>query len=810
MSVDNRQAAAAPLLPLPPPLFNLPATPTTDAEWLLIEDGFNLAREHEIESLLTTANGYVGTRGALAERCALSAPATFVAGAFEIPPEPGAVPALMQAPDWTNLCVTLEGQALTVADQGTLTHRRVLDLRQGILWREWRHRDAAGRITRLYFLRLASLADRHVLLQSTLLIAENYSGRVLFESRIPAVLRQQDQGSRSGTGLPTAHVVSLTPGLTSPFQGIVVERHAVGDSVTVAYAIASRLQSPDGEELGSELSAGAEELSQSWDVEVEIGRAYRLDQLVSLYTSRDTSRPADTAITQAAGLWTAGTQAVIDAHVRAWAERWRNADIEVEGDPKAQRALRFAGYHLISAANPGDEQVSVGARGLTGEAYKGHVFWDTEIFMLPFYIYTHPATARTLLLYRYHTLPAAREKARSFGYHGALYAWESADTGRETTPAIVVAPDGTVIPIHTGEQEHHISADIAYTVWQYWQASGDERFFLEAGAEILLETARFWASRGQFGPDGSYHIAHVIGPDEYHEGVEDDVYTNVMAQWNLEQGAETARLLETRWPQHWRELRARVKLAPEEPAQWTAIAEKMYTGFNRHTGLFEQFRGYFGLEEIDLAAYEPRTAPMDVLLGRERMQRSQIIKQADMVMLLHLLWDRFPPSVREANFRYYEPRTAHGSSLSPAIHAAVAARLGDVVLAERYFRQAAEIDLANTMGNAAGGVHMATLGGLWQAVTFGFAGMSLTPDGLVFAPRLPPRWRRLKFSVQWRGRDVALTLDREPPTIEVRMTGPAPMTISAAEGPSATITPGQRWASRWQNGAWKPWQELSP
>jgi trehalose/maltose hydrolase-like predicted phosphorylase len=791
-------------------LFSRLAIPTTNPDWLLVEDGFTLAREHEVESLMTTANGYVGTRGSLAERCSLSSPATFVAGVFETPAEPGAVPALMKVPDWTNLRVILEGQELSLEDRGTLTHRRVLDLRQGMLWREWRHRDPAGRITHLRFLRLASLADRHVLLQSTLLIAENYSGRVFFESRLPALMLQHDRESRRGTGMPTARAVAFTPGLASPSQGVVVERQAVGDSVTVVYALASRLRGPDGELPGSELNAKAEELSQRWDVEVEIDRAYRLDQLVSLYTSRDTSLPAETAIKHVAELEAGGIQAVIDAHVRTWAERWRSADVQVDGDPEAQWALRFAGYHLMSAANPEDEQVSVGARALTGEAYKGHVFWDTEIFMLPFYIYTHPATARALLMYRYHTLPAAREKARSFGYHGALYAWESADTGRETTPTVGVTPDGTVVPILTGEQEHHISADIAYAVWQYWQASGDETFFLEAGAEILLETARFWASRGRFGPDGSYHIAPVIGPDEYHEGVEDNAYTNVMAQWNLERGVEAVRVLEARWPQHWRELLARLHLSPEEPAHWAAIAEKMYTGFNRQTGLFEQFHGYFGLEEIDLAAYEPRTAPIDVLLGQEQTQRSQIIKQADVVMLLYLLRDRFPPAVQEANFRYYEPRTAHGSSLSPAVHAAVAARLGDVVLAERYFRQAAAVDLANTMGNAAGGVHMATLGGLWQAVIFGFAGMSLQPDGLAFAPWLPSRWCRLKFSVQWRGRDIALALDREPRTMEVRMTGPAPMTIAAAEGPSVTITPGQRWVSHWQNGAWEPWQELSP
>ena len=369
-----------------------------------------------------------------------------------------------------------------------------------------------------------------------------------------------------------------------------------------------------------------------------------------------------------------------------------------------QRALRFAVYHLLSAVNPQDDRVSIGARGLSGTAYRGHVFWDTDIFMLPFFILTYPEAARALVMYRYHTLAAARAKAARLGYRGALYAWESADSGEEATPPFGVAPDGEVIRFLTGEQEQHISADVALGVWNYWQATGDDHFLVEAGAEILIETARFWASCVEREEDGRYHIRGVIGPDEYHETVDDNAYTNGMAQWNLEVAAEIANLIGERWAGPWRALSHRLGIEPEEPRRWQQVARDLYTGFHEQTGLFEQFRGYFGLEEIDLTAFVPRTAPMDVLLGRERIRRSKIIKQPDVVMLLHLLWDRIPPEVRKANFEYYEPRCGHGSSLSPAIHALVAARLGETVLAERYFRQAAEIDLEDSIGNAAGGI----------------------------------------------------------------------------------------------------------
>ena len=410
------------------------------------------------------------------------------------------------------------------------------------------------------------------------------------------------------------------------------------------------------------------------------------------------------------------------------------------GDEEAQRALRFAAYHLIAAVNPADEHISIGARGLTGEAYRGHVFWDTEIYMLPFYVFTDPPAARALLMYRYHTLDAARRKARAAGYEGALYAWESADTGDEATPGSVVTPDDRVVTILTGEREHHISADIGYAVWQYWRVTGDDAFMLAAGAEILVETARFWASRAQAEHDGRAHIRQVIGPDEYHEMIDDNAYTNMMAIFNLGRAADTVAILRREQIADWQRLSARLGLMEKEPEKWRALAAMLVTGFDASTKLFEQFAGYFRLEQIDLAAQRGRAMPIDAYLGPERTRRSQAVKQADVVALSALLWDEWPVAVHEANFRYYEPRTAHGSSLSPALHALVAARLGDATLARAYFSRAAEIDLANNMGNAAGGVHLGALGGLWQAAVFGAAGLRPREDGIAVDPHLLPGW----------------------------------------------------------------------
>ncbi|MCL4765455.1 MAG: glycoside hydrolase family 65 protein [Hyphomicrobiaceae bacterium] len=688
---------------------HLPLALTSDPGWTLVEEGFTLTREHEVESLFALGNGYLGSRASLAEGSSLSAPATVVAGVYDV--EAGSVPGLIVVEDWSQLSLTIGGERLRLDRGQNLEHRRILDMRQGILWREWRHQDGAGRITRFRSLRMSSLANRHLLIRCATLTPENYSGRVLIDAAM------------------TGSAALITSRGTK-----------------VALAVADRVLDPDGRVLGStELMDGQQSL------DVELGKTYRLDRVAAVHTSRDTPESDEAARSHAARAveYVSGE---VDQHRAAWLARWNASDVQIEGDPVAQRALRFAAYHLLSSANPQDERVSVGAKGLSGPGYKGHVFWDTEIFMLPFYLLTYPEAARALLMYRFHTLAAARADAARRGYRGALYAWESADTGEDMTPPFAIAPDGEVVRILTGEQEQHISADVAYAVWNYWRATDDDRFLVDAGAEILVETARFWASRSTLEDDKRYHIRGVIGPDEYHEAVDDNAYTNGLAQWNLDAAAEVAEIFSERWPVQWQALSRRLGLADEEWRTWQQVARDLYTGFNERTGLFEQFHGYFDLEDIDLATYSTRTAPMDLLLGRERIAQSQVIKQPDVVMLVHLLWDRLPADVRKINFDYYEPRCGHGSSLSPAIHALVAARLGDTELAERYFHQSAEIDLANNMGNAANGVHVGALGGLWQATVFGFAGLRLiTEDGPECDPMLPSSWRSLSMRLQWRG-----------------------------------------------------------
>jgi trehalose/maltose hydrolase-like predicted phosphorylase len=728
----------------------------SDPEWTLQDAGYQPALEHEVESRFALSNGFLGIRSSLEQPTRASRPRTYVAGLFGPPSVGTAGRALVPAPDWARLSLALDGNPLTLEAGHALAHSRTLDLRRGLLITSWRERLASGCTVQLRTLRLASLADRHLALQ----LAQ-------IETEQPAD-------------------ASLEAGVETPVQALVPEQVNTRASVWRTsdakhrLAIATDYRLHIGRRSISQSAGGGAPSRWSWPSKPGVQAVFA--SLVAVARDgrgiRDVQNKALASLRRARRV---GLKRVVGDHARAWEERWSNSDVVIRGDPSAQRALRFALYHLNSAANPGDEHASIAARGLTGDAYLGHVFWDTEMFLLPFYTLTWPAAARSLLMYRYQTLPAARAKAARLGYRGALYAWESADTGEETTPRFAVGQDGKVVPIRSGTDEQHISADIAYAVWQYWDATRDVGFLLGAGAEILLETTRFWASRATLETDGRYHIRGVIGPDEYHEGVDDDAYTNMMARWNLECGQEIARLLRARWPRQWASFRQRLKISTKELAEWSDVAERLAGAQPEVTEVLEQFTGFFGLEPLDLAAYEPHEAPMDVVLGPERVRRSQVIKQADVIMLLALLWNRFSTDARMTNFRYYEPRCGHGSSLSPPIHGLVAARLGKTSLALRYFRETGAIDLDDTMGNAAGGVHMGALGGLWQATVFGFAGLSLTNDGIALDPHLPQDWKELCFPMKWRGRSLTVRIAGEPLTVEVRSQSGRPLVVQVGK-----------------------------
>jgi len=716
--------------------------PTRQPDWVLNHEGYNVLTESAVESRFAFGNGFLGMRAArsisrgptwvswLGYSRWASWPRCYVAGLFDVPNIEPPVPALVPVADWSRLRILLDGEPL-LARKGEV-RVRTLDMRRGLLLSDWTHRTPAGIVAKGRELRLLSLADRATGLQLLQLSLDRDGVEVRIEASF----------ALAGLGMEP---IRLEPDLGA------WRLEGTGKGVAMTGVTTLRL---DGERLTPDRPFS---LRWLWRWRSVAGQVAELDRLVAVARADapgdDPSPAAAAALARGASL---GWRKVLAAHEGAWDARWAASDIVIEGDDDLQQALRFAVYHLTSAVNPEDERVSIGARALTGDAYLGHVFWDTEIYLLPFYTAVWPEAARALLMYRFHTLPGARAKAAQLGFRGALYAWESADTGVETTPERVVGGDGALVDILTGRMEHHISADIAHAVWQYWRATGDDDFFLRAGAEILLETARFWASRAVPEADGGRHIRHVIGPDEYHEDVDDNAFTNVMARWNIRRGLEAIDLLRARWPDHAAALREKLALGDTELEDWRDAVARIVTGFDPTTGIYEQFAGFHALEPLDLSAYADRSEPIDVVIGRERTQRSQVVKQADVVALIALLPEEFPGGTAEKNFRHYEARCAHGSSLSVGMHARVAARLGHAEMALR-FRQTPATDL-DLDPSSAGGVRIAGLGSLWQAVMLGFVGLDLMGDTLRIDPRLPRQWRSLSFRVCWRGRSVAVRI----------------------------------------------------
>jgi trehalose/maltose hydrolase-like predicted phosphorylase/hydroxymethylpyrimidine pyrophosphatase-like HAD family hydrolase len=475
-----------------------------------------------------------------------------------------------------------------------------------------------------------------------------------------------------------------------------------------------------------------------------------LDRLASYVVDPATVPDPEEALQRLDEAREIGFDGLLAEHRRRWAERWETADIRIEGDEELQRLVRFALFHLMgSAAERGE--AAVGARGLTGPAYRGHVFWDGEVFVLPFLAATDPSAARAMLEYRLRRLDPARAAAAELGRAGARFPWESAGDGADVTPSHAHDHAGKVVPIRTGELEEHIVADVAWAAACYVDWSGDIEFAAGPGRDLFVETARYWASRIRVDAHGRAHVYGVIGPDEYHEPVDDNAFTNVMARWNLRRAAETAA--------------GSVPVA--ERRSWLELAAALVDGYDPKTQLYEQFAGFNRLEPLVIADLVPhRPIAGDLLLGPERTLGAQVLKQADVLMLHHLVPEEVAPGSLEPNLAFYEPRTAHGSSLSPAIHAGLFARAGRFGPALEALRLACRIDVDDLTGTTAGGVHLATMGGVWQALVFGFAGARASATGLVFDPHLPEAWDSLEVRLQFHGYPVRARIGHDSIAID--------------------------------------------
>jgi trehalose/maltose hydrolase-like predicted phosphorylase len=708
-----------------------------DKYWTIFQDKFEPETLRHKDTIFTIGNGYLSTRGAFEEGYPEDSRATFIHGVFDAAPI--VFTELANAPDWLPLNIYLNGERFSV-DRGIIHEfRQELDLQNGVLSRKIYWESPSGLKASIEFERFASIAEEHQLFIRCMVTPE-FDGLVELTSSI--------RGETDNQGL--AHWYWIDQGVRS--DAVFLHNRTRQSRIDVSTSMRVILEK------------GALIQREYWDVQntptvfvrlaARKGEEIILDKFVSIFTTRDTVEPIQASLecVQKISNW----QTAYSSNNDAWSKIWQFSDVIIEGDDEAQISLRFNLFQLLIAAPRHDDRVNIGAKTLSGFGYRGHSFWDTEIFMLPFFIYTAPDIARNLLNYRYRNLPGARQKAKENGFDGAQFPWESADGGNEVTPSWV--PDfydrNKMVRIWTGDIEIHITADIAYASYQYWKITGDDQWLVDTGCELILDTAKFWASRAEWNSlKRCYEYKDVIGPDEYHEHVDNNSMTNRMAQWNLETAIELLDWLKLKSPEKLETLKVRLDLSANRLAHWKDVIEKIWLNIDSN-GLFEQFDGFYQRKYIDLTAMEPRGESVQVIFGIEGANATQVLKQPDVVIMLYLLRPYYSDDVIKVNYDFYTSRTDHsyGSSLGPSIQAIMACEVGKQDEAYEHFIRAVRADLRDVRGNASDGIHGASAAGTWQAVVFGFSGLHVLKDKWEIAPRLPKHWRRLAFKFFYKGK----------------------------------------------------------
>ncbi|MEV0403135.1 glycosyl hydrolase family 65 protein [Actinoallomurus sp. NPDC050550] len=781
--------------------------------WRVIYDGFDPDTERLREALCTLGNGYFATRGAAPEATAddVHYPGTYIAGCYDRLSSPLAGRTvvnedLVNAPNWLPLTFRAEGgEWFDVRASG---YRQELDLRHGLLTRRLRYGDAAGRITSVDQERLVSMDDPHLAALRTTIRAENWSGALEIRSGLDG--RVRNSGVARYRGLADVH---LLVGSTGADEDLIwLDAETVTSAVRIAEA--ARTTVAAGGAIRRETRDGPGWIAQHLTVDLRRDEPVTVEKVVALHTSRDRATGGPLEAARLGAERAPCFAALRDRHGLAWEHLWRRAHLDV-GRPGAQRTINLHLFHLLQTLSPHTVGLDVGvpARGLHGEAYRGHVFWD-ELFVLPFLSLRFPDVVRSLLLYRWHRLPAARRAACEAGHTGAMYPWQSGSDGRDETPRMHFNPRSERWLPDDSRLQRHVGLAIAYNVWQYYQATGDLDFLSSYGAEMLIEIARFWADLASLDTSsGRYDIRGVMGPDEYHDaypgsaapGLDNNAYTNVMAAWTLCRALDVLALL----PSGRRaELLEHLGLRPEEITRLEDVSRRLRVVFHAD-GIISQFEGYENLAEFDWGGYRAEYGDirrLDRILEAEgdTTNRYKASKQADVLMLFYLLsadqltalFDRLGYGLDRAaipkTIEYYLARTSHGSTLSAIVHAWVLAR-SDRAASWRFFLQALDSDLHDVHGGTtAEGIHLGAMAGTLDLAQRCYTGLELHGDVLHLNPRLPPGIPGLGVELRYRGHwGIRLHADHRGIRIGLRRSAQPPIRIAVNGGPATTLPAGR-------------------
>jgi len=779
--------------------------------WSLVFEDFDPAQEGIREALCTLGNGYFATRGAAAGAQAndIHYPGTYLAGGYnrlrtDIAGRSVENEDLVNCPNWLALAFRIGGDDwFDARSVKLLAYRQELDLRHGMLLRSLSFEDGRGRRSTLTERRLVSMGDKHLGALEWALTADNWSEGVTLRSAIDA--RVVNDGAKLYRKFNNKHLEPLA-GEVAGEDGVCLLVRTSQSHISVAQAVRTRAFL-DGKllEVRRRVMEEPGYIAQELKVELKQGETLVLEKLASFYTSRDHAI-SECALEARKAIARAGRfDAVLAEHVLAWKHLWRRFEVHIlPADPgfksNVPMLLRLNMFHLLQAVSPNSIGLDIGvpARGWTGEAYQGHIFWD-ELFIFPFFNYRMPEITRSLLMYRYRRLGEARAAAAAAGYKGAMFPWQSASDGQEETQALNLNPRSQRWVPDNSYLQRHVGSAVAHNVWQYFQVTRDVEFLHAYGAELILDIACFWSSIASLDEErGRYEIRGVMGPDEFHDGYPDsaapglnnNAYTNIMAVWVLCRALEVLDLLsEVRRA----ELTTRLGLSAGEIARWGDISRRMFVPFHDRD-IISQFEGYEKLHELDWEDYRTRYGNiqrLDLILEGENdsANRYKLSKQADVLMLFYLfsaeeigeLFERlgypFEYETIPRNVAYYAGRSSHGSTLCRVVHAWVLAR-SDRPRSMEFFAQALQSDVSDIQqGTTAEGVHLGAMAGSVDLIQRVSTGIEVRGDVLRLNPELPREMERLDLRIRYRGHSLNLRLTRDSLTVRGRDGAAPPITL---------------------------------
>ena len=717
----------------------------------------------QAETMFALSNGYLGVRGMIEEGAPVKEPGVFLNGFYEHRPIsygehaygfPKVGQSMLNCPDGTVLKLFIDGEPFVLPTAELLSFLRILDLQAGTLNRDVRWVTPAGKRMRLRTVRLVSFNDRHLAAMEYELFAEDADSEIVISSELAN--RQPLPVDTTDPRL-AAHLVGrvLQPmGILCEDRRAILSYRTQSSGLTLGCGMDHVLATEC--RFTAESTCNDDFAAVVFRGRIERGKSIRIHKLLSYHYSENTA--PEQVRSQAA--WTldraidVGFSQILEQQRADVSRFWSRAEVTIDSaDPRTQQVIRWNLFQLLQASER-VEGHGIGARGLTGQSYEGHYFWDTEIYVLPFLIYSNPKVARSLLKHRYDMLDKARARAKELGHRGATFPWRTIN-GDEASAYYAA-----------GTAQYHINADIAYALRKYVEVSGDEEFLRRYGAEILVETARLWCDLGFFSErkNGCFCINGVTGPDEYTALVNNNYFTNIMARENLLYAARTVDYLERIQPEAFDALVRCTGLTNDEPAAWKEAAERMYLPYDDRLRVHPQDDDFLQLEKWDFANTPEDHYPLLLHYHPLNLYRSQVIKQADTVLAMFLLADQFTTEDKKRNFDYYDPLTTHDSSLSVCIQSIVANEIGYRGKAMRYFNFAAVMDVSDIGGNMMHGAHIASIGGTWLALLYGFAGMRDNDGRLSFRPRLPDEWSRLALSLIVRGQRLRIEIDHSATT----------------------------------------------